>query len=204
MLVSAFQRLVLYETAYGFSRLRAYTHVFMIWLALLLITVVVLEVTRRERLAGLAMLLASLGFVISLSLLNVDAFIVNRNVQREVRGDSDAALSQGTRVELDTYYFLDLSDDAVPPLAEAFKNKALPQAVHEKVGTALFCKRFEREQDERTIPWQAFHLARFRAESIFADLKKDLDAYTMTDTAWPLTVKTPSGAEFSCHQEYFD
>ena len=33
MLVSAFQRLMLYETAYGFSRLRAYTHVFMIWLA---------------------------------------------------------------------------------------------------------------------------------------------------------------------------
>ena len=32
MLISAFQRLVLYETAYGFSRLRTYTHVFMIWL----------------------------------------------------------------------------------------------------------------------------------------------------------------------------
>ena len=35
MLISAFQRLALYESAYGFSRLRAYTHVFMIWLALL-------------------------------------------------------------------------------------------------------------------------------------------------------------------------
>ena len=44
MLVSAFQRLVLYETAYGFSRLRAYTHIFMIWLALLLVAVVVLEI----------------------------------------------------------------------------------------------------------------------------------------------------------------
>ena len=37
MLVSAFQRLILYEQAYGFSRLRTYTHVFMIWLAVLLV-----------------------------------------------------------------------------------------------------------------------------------------------------------------------
>ena len=60
MLLSAFQRLVLYEDAYGFSRLRTYTHVFMIWLALLLVTVVALEITRRERAAAFAMLLASL------------------------------------------------------------------------------------------------------------------------------------------------
>ena len=43
MLVSAYQRLVLYETAYGFSRLRTYTHVFMIWLGLLLVGVVLLK-----------------------------------------------------------------------------------------------------------------------------------------------------------------
>ena len=52
MLISAYQRLVLYEMAYGFSRLRTYTHVFMIWLGLLLITVVILEITRRERVAA--------------------------------------------------------------------------------------------------------------------------------------------------------
>ena len=41
MLVSAYKRLVLYETAYGFSELRTYTHVFMIWLGLLLVATVV-------------------------------------------------------------------------------------------------------------------------------------------------------------------
>ena len=53
MLISAYRRLVLYEMAYGFSRLRTYTHVFMIWLGLLLITVVFLEISRRERAVGL-------------------------------------------------------------------------------------------------------------------------------------------------------
>ena len=36
MLVSAFKRLLLYEMAYGFTEMRIYPHVFMIWLGLLL------------------------------------------------------------------------------------------------------------------------------------------------------------------------
>ena len=203
MLVSAFQRLILYESAYGFSRLRTYTHVFMIWLALLLVTVVVLEITRRERAAGLAMLLAALGFVVSLSLLNVDAFIVKQNVQRELRGAVDKSLTQG-RVDLDAQYFLDLSDDAVPALAGAFKNKSLPVAVREKVGAALFCKRYSREQDERKIPWQSFHLSRFNADKIFTEIKKDLNAYKVVNPDWPVQINTPSGEEFSCYQYYYD
>src|SRR5512143_2608327 len=117
MLISAYQRLVLYESAYGFSRLRTYTHVFMIWLGLLLIAVVVLEMTRHERAVGLAMLVAALGFIVSLGLLNVDAFIVEQNIQREVQRVEESASSQNG-VTLDAQYFLDLSDDAVPPLVD--------------------------------------------------------------------------------------
>jgi Domain of unknown function (DUF4153) len=203
MLVSAFQRLVLYETAYGFSRLRTYTHVFMIWLALLLVTVVVLEILRRERAAGLAIVLASLGFIVSLAFLNVDAFIVKQNVQRELRNPADKSLTQG-RVDLDAQYFLDLSDDAVPALSNALQNKSLPVAVREKVGAALFCKRYNREQDKRKISWQSFHFSRFNADNIFVNLKEDLDAYQITDTQWPVKINTPSGVEFSCYQSSYD
>ena len=203
MLVSAFQRLVLYETAYGFSRLRTYTHVFMIWLALLLVTVVVLEIMRRERAAGLAMILASLGFVVSLTLLNVDGFIVKQNVQRELRNNADKSLTQG-RTDLDAQYFLDLSDDAVPALANAFQNKSLPVPVHEKVGAALFCKRYAREQDVSKTPWQSFHFSRFTADNIFANIKNELDTYKITDAKWPVKINTPSGVEFSCYQYYSD
>jgi len=203
MLVSAFQRLVLYEAAYGFSRLRAYTHVFMIWLAFLLVTVVVLEIMRRERAAGLALVLASLGFVVSLTLLNVDAFIVKQNVQRELRGDADKSLTQG-RVALDAQYFLDLSDDAVPALARAFQNKSLPVTVREKVGAALFCKRYDREQSINSTSWQSFHFSRFMADRIFTNIKNGLDAYKVTDTNWPVKIDTPSGEDFSCYQYSYD
>lgn len=203
MLVSAYQRLVLYEFAYGFSRLRTYTHVFMIWLALLLVAVVVLEILRRERTIALAMVLAALGFIISLGAMNVDAFIVRENVQRELRGTGDDTFTQG-RPELDAQYFLDLSDDAVPALVDAFTNNSLSQTIREKLGAALVCKRYERGRDARAIPWQAFHISRYLADHEFARVKNDLDAYTVIDKDFPVMVETPAGEEFSCWPYYSD
>ncbi|HUG34160.1 MAG TPA: DUF4173 domain-containing protein [Anaerolineales bacterium] len=205
MLVSAFQRLVLYETAYGFSRLRTYTHVFMIWLAILLVAVVVLEFLRREREIGLAMVLASLGFAASLSLLNVDAFIVRQNIQRELHGASiQNPPPSRDRVELDAHYFLELSDDAVPEMAEGFRNKTLSVSIREQIGAALACKLYDRENSKRDLSWQGFHLSRLTADRVFADLKNDLAAYTVTDEDFPPTVETPGGAEFQCWRYSFD
>jgi hypothetical protein len=203
MLVSAFQRLVLYETAYGFSRLRTYTHIFMIWLGLLLVVVVVLEMLHRERAVGLAMIVASLGFVVSLNIVNVDAFIVKQNIQREIRSVAEGTSTQG-RVDLDAQYFLDLSDDAVPSLVSAFRSKSLPAPVREKVGASLACIRYTRDLDQRELPWQSFHFSRFYADRGLVDVKSELDTYTIIDKDLPVIVKTPDGGEFSCYQYYYD
>ncbi|MGE5776362.1 MAG: DUF4153 domain-containing protein, partial [Chloroflexota bacterium] len=202
MLVAAFQRLVLYEMAYGFSRLRTYTHVFMLWLGLLLVIVVILEILRRERAVALAMVLASLGFAVSLSLLNVDAFIVRQNVQREIRGTGEKVSSR-SRMGLDTEYFLDLSEDSIPPLVEAFHSKSLPVPVKEKVGAALVCKRHEYRQANKRYPWQSFHFSRLKANAALKQVDKELDTYKIDREAWPHKVETPSGEEFSCYQDYF-
>jgi len=204
MLVSAFQRLVLYEEAYGFSRLRTYTHVFMIWLGLLLVTVVILEALRKERIAGFAMVLASLGFVISLSVLNVDAFIVKQNIQRELRAAQGTTITRDGQAELDTQYFLDLSDDAVPVLVDSFRNNLLPNNIHEKVGVALVCKRYENMQDDRNGPWQSFHFSRLNASLAFDKASEELDAYKIIDTDWPVKVQAPGGDDFSCWQYSYD
>ena len=200
MLVSAFQRLVLYETAYGFSRLRTYTHVFMIWLALLLIVVVALEIMRRERMVAFAMLVASFGFIVSLGILNVDAFIVKENVQREL--DTKVGSSYG-RVELDNQYFIDLSDDAVPPLVEAFLNTSLPEPVREKIGAALACKKYNRDTDV-ALPWQSFHLSRFDANLAFEKIKSALADYELINAEYPFKVIAPSGEEYYCSPYYND
>lgn len=203
MLISAYQRLVLYEMAYGFSRLRTYTHVFMIWLGLLLVVVVVLEMTRRERAVGLAMLLAALGFIVSLNLLNVDSFIVRQNIQREIRGVNDDAFARG-RADLDAQYFLDLSDDAVPQLVNAYQAETLPDSVQEKVGASLACIRYSRDQDPRELPWQSFHFSRYYADRALEGVGNDLDAYKIEDKELPILVETPGGEVFSCWQYYYD
>lgn len=203
MLVSAYQRLVLYEAAYGFSRLRTYTHIFLVWIGLLLVATIILEILHRERTFAFAMLVASFGFAISLSLLNVDAFIVKQNIQREINGAEEPFKKDG-RAALDAQYFLDLSDDAVPALVDSYRTPSLPAPVKEKVGAALACIRYQRDQVDREHSWQSFHFSRVTADNDLVSIKKILDSYKITDTNWPVKVETPSGEEFSCWTYYYD
>ncbi|MFZ5821804.1 MAG: DUF4153 domain-containing protein [Chloroflexota bacterium] len=189
MLVSAFQRLVLYETAYGFSRLRTYTHVFIIWLALLLVSTVVLEILRRERAFALAAVLASLGFAASLGAMNVDAFIVRQNVNRTLAGEA-----------FDAAYLMNLSDDAVPALAAAYQTKPLPASVKEGVGAALACYNADRRsQDDDPVSWRSFHLARWNADRLLESLRTDLRQYKIEGDTWSRQILSPSGQIYYCY-----
>jgi hypothetical protein len=198
MLVSAYQRLNLYEAAYGFSRLRAYTHVFLIWIGLLLVTTIALEILRKERMFAFAMLIASFGFAASLPILNVDAFIVNQNIQRELNA---------TAVEkLDSQYFIELSDDAIPPLVKALQTPSLPDTVHEKVTAALACIRYQRDlqRNDREFSWRSFHLSRVNADTALRSVRAKIDEFEIDDSEYPAKAISPNGNEFNCSPYYYD
>jgi len=186
MLVSAFQRLVLYENAYGFSQLRTYTHVFMLWLGLLLVAVVVLEFMRKERKFALAVLLASVGFAGSLVLLNVDGFIVRQNVERAVQGQ-----------ELDAAYLASLTTDSIPALVGKFNDLNLSKELHEQLGASLACMSVinpvREDQD-----WRAFNYSLFNGQKMLAGVEKDLIAYKVSEIDYPRMVTTPSGKKIDC------
>jgi hypothetical protein len=196
ILFSAFKRLGLYEEVYGFSRLRTYTHVFLIWLGLLLIVTIALEILRKEYMFPFALLITSFGFAISLPLLNVDAFIVNQNIQREVR----AQVNDSTN--LDTQYFLNLSDDAVPALVSAYQTPSLPDSVREEVGASLACIRHQHGLDSLKLAWPSFHFATFTADQALLSVQKDLKEYPVINTEYPVTIALPSGGQFSCLTHY--
>lgn len=188
MLVSAYQRLLLYEAAYGFSRLRTYPHVFMIWLGALLLAVVALEIMRKQRSFALAMSVAIVGFAATLNLLNVDAFIVTKNIARSSTG-----------VDLDVAYLSTLSDDAVSPLAGLRYQEGLPNEIREAASAALICHWYENEYlYTESHPWQSFHLARWKASQIYGEINP-LDGYTIDRADWNMIVTSPSGVEFDCH-----
>jgi hypothetical protein len=78
ILVSAFQRLLLYEAAYSFTRLRMYTHVFMVWVGILLLATALVELFGRLRTFALALVLVLVGFAASIALLNVGSLPAGR------------------------------------------------------------------------------------------------------------------------------
>lgn len=171
MLVSALQRLLLYENAYGFSRLRTYTHVFIYWLAGLLLVTLLLVVFHRRRFFTLAMLLAALGFITSLDLLNVDAFIVDRNISRALGNqdqqlDTDKMNRHGWE-QFDFQYLASLSTDALPELSRQYHDN---QQMEQRLAAAIACHAFRNEEYNyeefykwSKYNWSSFHLSRYRA-----------------------------------------
>ena len=210
MLVSAYRRLVLYETAYGFSELRTYTHVFMIWLALLLVATVALEILRRERMFAIAALIASIGFAASLPILNVDAFIVRQNVQRVVDGNvtfqSDPGRGQLESDVLDISYFTELSADALPALIEAYHSDPLPASVKDALGASLACLRYRRADSRADTDWRSYHVSRWAQMRLLEDIRPELKGYFIDsdNDNWRTKIITPLGEEYDCGYAFMD
>lgn len=118
LLASAFKRLLMYEEAYGFSQMRIYPHVFMVWLGILLAWFVVTLWLRPDRFA-IGVLVAALGFVATLDVMNPDAFVVRQNVRHPVLVAAPTAGGGEPNAEIDVSYFERLSEDAVPALIAA-------------------------------------------------------------------------------------
>ncbi len=193
MLLSAFYRLNLYETVYGFSRLRTYPHVFMIWLGALLITVVALEILRKQRAFALAMTFAIVGFAASLNLLNVDAFIVRQNIVR----------TENAHWDLDYAYLADLSDDAIPALAEALDNGT--NVTQNLVAVSLRCHWYQNESrlnGKDPLPWQSTHLSHATASRTYTLLNEKLADYTANDDEWYWQITAPDGAKYDCGDRF--
>jgi hypothetical protein len=186
MLVSAFQRLVLYETVYGFTRLRAYTHVFMIWLGALLAVVVVLDLLHRERRFALAMALAALGFAATLTLMNVDGFIVRHNVSRAVQGES-----------VDIPYLASLSSDSLLTLVDEYQDASLPGYTRDAVGAALVCHAQIASGGDPN--WRSFTFSRLWADRALKGVQPQLDEYQVLDADWPVKVLTPGNIYYECY-----
>ena len=90
VMVSAMNRMRLYVTSFGFTELRFYSSVFMIWLAFVLAWFIATVLRNRHASFALGLVASGLVFIIGLNVANPDALIVNLNWDRELRGDTFA------------------------------------------------------------------------------------------------------------------
>ena len=167
ILVTAFWRMRLYEQAYGYTELRLIVLVFELWLGLLLVWFLITLWRAPERFA-VGFLIAAIGFVGTLNLINPDALIVRHNLQRyHESGDLDMA------------YLTTLSADAVPLLIAAYdevegdvQQIAVPNCYDDDGCTQTMSELLDgnlRERydvmlrDRNLLSGRAYHQARVRA-----------------------------------------
>ncbi len=103
----AFQRLRIYEEAYGFTMLRLYSHIFAVWIALIFLLLAA-DFTglfqRRRWLVG-AISASAMAVLLTLNVINPEAIVVSLNIDR----------AQATH-KIDAQYLATLSNDATPTL----------------------------------------------------------------------------------------
>jgi len=165
ILISAYQRLSLYEQVYGFTRLRTYSHIFIIWIGILLALTIVLEFLDRQRAFALAALFTSFGFILSLNLINVDGFIVHQNVKRTVQGE-----------ELDAFYFNSLSSDAVPEIIQSLANKSLGETQRDDIRAVLACKMAGMAKQRKGQAWSSYHWSDSHAWRLLKTHREDFSS----------------------------
>ncbi|KFA93531.1 DUF4153 domain-containing protein [Archangium violaceum] len=186
ILASAMKRMALYESAYGYTHLRVYTHVFMVALAGVLVWRAVTLWWRPERFA-IGAFVGALGFLAALNVLNPDAFIARGNLERAAEGHV-----------LDEMHMVSLSEDAAPELAARMAlapDSTLARSVH-----GMFC----RFSEPMPGGWPAFHLARHRAATWARSLECPVSLPESVSEELPAAVVKPADAETEASGETVD
>jgi len=137
VMVSALQRMRLYQREYGLTELRLYSTAFMLWLAVVLawLGATVLR-GRRERFAA-GLVGSGLVAIVALNLVNPDALIARVNLDRAAEGK-----------QVDYSYLRTLSADAAPTLAGQVDARAMASLVACDTG------------------WRSWNLSRNRAQDV--------------------------------------
>ncbi|WP_454191529.1 DUF4153 domain-containing protein [Paenibacillus sp. Marseille-Q7038] len=143
ILYSAYSRLHMYEEAYGFTHIRFLVHVFMLFLAVLMIIAGLWIHNKRIPLAKCYIILGLIAYVI-VNYAGMDSYIATKNIERYHLTGS-----------LDEQFLTSLSVDAVPTLIE-FSEKYPQMNDH--------LKGLYEELKGRERAWPSFNIAEYRAQ----------------------------------------
>jgi hypothetical protein len=151
IMVSAFTRLIIYEDAYGLTTLRLYSYAFIIFLTVVfgLLEYKIL-VNTKESTLSFGIFLSVMLFLISMNVLNPDAFIAQRNIQR---------FNEGKKI--DVFYLTTLSTDAIPVTIQL-----LDSSNEEVKGEFAYYMYWKEQGNVRSYNWQSLNISRIKADDI--------------------------------------
>ncbi len=187
ILISAFNRLSLYESAFGFTRLRTISHVYIIWLAVLLVAIGALVWLHKTRQFANLFIICTVGFAITLNVLNIDAFIVRQNLERFDQGH-----------QLDITYLANLSSDAIPAIVKNIIYNEISSDLKIDLSITALCYKAKNQEYLKNNHWQAFSVSRYRANKFLKQIELELeDSYLIKDKS-EIIVIDKNGKEYAC------
>lgn len=176
ILVASYQRILLYEDAYGLTHVRLIPQIFTFFLAAILLALVVMEWRKQFKRLALVLLVAFILFTITVAGINVDQRIARVNIERAIEGKN-----------LDYEYLVyQLSDDAVPYMFEKIESGDLPDGIRANLTKVLVCR--DSQEPSRQRPWLENNFPGQKAAEYYASRQDLLSQY-------PLEVKEFKGAQ---------
>jgi hypothetical protein len=154
MLVSASTRMSLYEETYGYTYLRVFTHAFMIFIFVMLIATLIKVWKESFPLLKSYIVVAIIAYL-AINYFNADVFIVKNNIRR---------YEANIGGQVDTYYFINLSFDAVPYMVKLLDDKNTE--VSSSIRDQLESRKNSLADDN---DWQSFNLSKFKAKKVLIE-----------------------------------
>lgn len=155
ILFSAHLRMTLYEKIYGYTYLRFFTHTFMVYILILLITASLKVWYKKLSLAKVYLIISLIAYT-AINYVNADAIIANKNLERYHKTG-----------KIDVYYLSRLSYDAVPQMLSLYndlKTKGNPEAL--KLENQLY---FTKHSLSKWTHWQSFNYSVDNAKKLLKD-----------------------------------
>lgn len=152
MLYSAHLRMSLYEQSFGYTELRVYVHMFMLFMFIVLLFAVAMVWNKRIQFVK-ASLICGIVLYAVLNYMNVEGFIARSNIERyRITG------------KIDTKYLAQLSWDAAPEIIEFVSKDKSPEAQEMK------SKLIEKyESSKKSYKWMEYNYSRERGMSMVAN-----------------------------------
>lgn len=155
MLFAAHFKMSLYEQAYGYTELRIYVHLFMLFMAAVFVFAL-LRIWLRKLPLLKAICVTALVFYLALNYMNVHGLVANMNYQRYVETG-----------KIDTYYLMDLGSEAVPVLVELYRR--CDPNVADRIYNNLI---YRQEELAKRSRWMEYNLSSAEAEKLIEDTLK--------------------------------
>lgn len=159
VIVSAVQRMLLYQQEYGLTELRVYTTAFMGWLALVLLWYAATVLSGRRTQFAVGAVGAAFLIFFALLVINPDDLIARTNIARVAEGKT-----------IDALYLTRLSNDAVPAIMDGFNT------LDDSTRAALARPLLKRKEHLAARDWRSWNWSSYAALHALRGREQELRA----------------------------